>query len=350
MYYKYPINDVHIHAFNLEMAGEVIRMVQELGYEKFAMLSGSNYMPRWTPNNLLCAHIKQLAPGQAYAFASFNYPEQGVPDAAELLRQAKLFRALGFDGIKMMDGKPTMRFRTGVPLDDPRYDPMFSYLESEGVPVLYHVNDPWEFWHWDAMPDWAKVHGRDLFYGDPGNPSKEQIECEAENILKKHPDLKIIFAHWFFTSTDIERTEQLFRDYPNMSYDITPGWEMFESFQEKYGPWRQFFIDHSDRILFGTDTVSDHWRETVGCLRRVMETDEEFVAFEERCKGLKLDGDALRHIYYDNFFKYLPAQPAPLDVDGLLIYAEALRESTASFADAAQIASDIEAFDAALRA
>lgn len=349
MYFRYPINDAHIHAFTLEMADEVVRMADELGYEHFNMLSGSNYMPRWTANNLLCARIKQLAPGRAYAFASFNYPERGVPDSDELLRQARLFRALGFDGIKMMDGKPAMRLRTGVALDDARYDAMFDYLEETGLPVLYHVSDPWEFWHWDAMPDWAKAHGRALFYGETGNPGKEQIEREAENILKKHPRLKLIFAHWFFTSTDIARTEQLFCDYPNMSYDITPGWEMFESFQEKYDEWRPFFIEHADRILFGSDTVSDHWRETIACLRRAMETDEEFWAFEEKCKGLDLPEAPLRKIYYDNFFRYLPKQPAKLDVDGLLAYAEDLKRSVKGFKDEAEIASDIEAFAGALK-
>lgn len=327
MFFQYPVNDVHIHAFSLETADATLAMVEELGYHKFNMLSGASYLPRWMANNLLCAYIKAKSRGKGYAFAAVHYPETGIPSAEDMLEQVKLYRSLGFDGIKMMDGKPTMRRRIGVPLDHPDYDPMFSYLEETGFPVLYHVNDPWEFWYWDKMPQWAKAQGKLLCYGAEGYggyPTFEEIETEAINILKKHPRLKIIFAHFFFTSTDLEKTRHYFDTYPNMSYDITPGWEMFESFAQRYDDWRQFFANYSHRILFGTDTYSGHWRETVGCLRRVMETDEEFVAFEERCKGLDLDAKTLQNIYHHNFYRYLPQEPAPLDIPGLLAYGETL--------------------------
>ena len=74
---------------------------------------------------------------------------------------------------------------------------------------------------------------------------------------------------------------ELLDRYPNLYLDITPGWEMFENFAKDREYWRNFFGRHSRRILFGTDTFSDHWMETVTCLQRVMETDETFVAFEE---------------------------------------------------------------------
>lgn len=326
MFYKYPVNDIHIHAFTLEAAEATLAMTEELGYEKFNMLSGASYLPRWWANNLLCAYIKAKSKGRGYAFAAVNYPENGAPSAQEMLRQVKLYRALGFDGIKMMDGKPTMRRHIGIPLNDPSFDPMYDYMEETGFPLLYHVNDPWEFWHWDKMPQWAREKGRDsgVYYGEGGYPSKEQIETEAIDILEKHSRLKVVLPHFFFTATDLDKTRGYFQKYPNMSYDITPGWEMFESFAEDYDNWRQFFIDYADRIVFGTDTYSDHWRDTVGCLRRVMETDDEFVAFEENCKGLKLEGKPLRAIYYDNFFRYLPEEPAKLDIAGVLEYGQSL--------------------------
>ena len=46
-------------------------------------------------------------------------------------------------------------------------------------------------------------------------------------------------------------------------------------------------------VLYGTDTFSDHWQETVGCLQRVLETAEEFTAFEEHCRGLDLPDSVL---------------------------------------------------------
>lgn len=326
MYYKYPISDVHIHAFHTADANNTIKMVEELGYEHFVMLSTCSIDPEAIGNNLLCAYTKLASKGKGYAFAAVHYPEIGVPTAEDMLSQVKLYHELGFDGIKMMDGKPAMRKLIGVPLDDPCFDPMFSFMEEMDIPLLYHVNDPDEFWTWELMPEWAKADGDRLFYGRGDYPTKQEIENEAVRILDKHPKLRVIFPHFFFTSTNYDRTKYLLDTYPNLLYDITPGWEMFESFAQDYDRWRQFFIDYSHKILFGTDTISPHWRDTVGSLRRVMETDEEFVAFEENCKGLKLDGESLENIYKNNFDKYLPNAPRNMDVNGLLNYAKTLEK------------------------
>lgn len=330
MFYKYPISDVHIHAFDVNAAHDTLAMVKELGYEKFVMLSGASIFPEFMGNNLLCAYIKLKAQWQGYAFAAVHYPETGAPSAQEMLRQVQQYHALGFDGIKMMDGKPNMRLRIGIPLNSEVYDAMFSFMESVGMPLLYHVNDPTEFWHWDQMPEWAQKMGKDVYYGGGEYPSKQQIEDEAVDIMNKHPKLRVIFPHFFFTADNLPRTEELFAQYPHMLYDITPGWEMFESFAARYEEWREFFIRNSTRILFGTDTYSGHWRETVGCLRRVMETDEEFVAFEENCKGLALEGQPLQNIYKHNFDAYLPNPPRPMEVPKLLEYGKTLLEPAAA--------------------
>ncbi|MDR2629882.1 MAG: amidohydrolase [Spirochaetaceae bacterium] len=324
MYYKYPISDVHIHAFNRAFADETLDMVRELGYAKFVMLSGASIFPEFMGNNILCAAIKLKSSGRGYAFAALHYPEEGISGPEEMLAQAARYHELGFDGIKMMDGKPNMRLRIGVPLNDPAYDPLFSFMESVDLPLLYHVNDPVEFWTWDLMPQWAKKMGKEVFYGDGRYPSKQQIEDEALGILDKHPRLRVIFPHFFFTAVNRERTRRIFDAYPNVSYDLTPGWEMFESFAQDYEGWRQFFIDYSHRILFGTDTISDHWRETVSCLRRVLETAEEFTAFEEHCRGLALDGDVLKNIYQHNFDRYLPNPPRTMSLAGLRAYGQSL--------------------------
>ncbi|HWR22551.1 MAG TPA: amidohydrolase family protein [Feifaniaceae bacterium] len=324
MYFKLPICDVHIHAWDMDSARETLSMVDELGYEKFVMLSAASYALEAVGNNLACAWVKLNRPGRGYAFAAAHYPENGAPSAADLLKQTELFHALGFDGIKMMDGKPNMRRRIGVPLNSPVFDEMFSFMEDKGIPLLYHVNDPWEFWEWDKMPEWAKAMGGRVYYGGGVYPGKRQIEDEAVDILNKHPRLRVVFPHFFFTAADIGRTKELFDAYPNMSYDITPGWEMFESFAERYPEWRRFFMDYSSRILFGSDTISGHWRETVSCLKRAMETGEEFTAFEERCKGLDLPDETLADIYKNNFGRFIPFPPRPMDTARLIAYGESL--------------------------
>ncbi|HQN63754.1 MAG TPA: hypothetical protein PLG96_09665, partial [Flexilinea sp.] len=99
---------------------------------------------------------------------------------------------------------------------------------------------------------------------------------------------------------------------------------MFESFANRYEESRDFFRKYADRIIFGTDTISDHWRTTVGNLRRVLETDDRFVSFEENCHGLNLDEKTLRQIYIENYHKFLPAKPAEMKIDEIIAYADRL--------------------------
>ena len=112
--------------------------------------------------------------------------------------------------------------------------------------------------------------------------------------------------------------------YPNLFFDITPGWEMFENFAKDREYWRSFFSKYSHKILFGTDTFSDHWKETVTCLQRVLETDEKFVAFEENCIGLDLDEETLHDLYFNNYHKFIRNLNKKIDVDMVLEYADTL--------------------------
>lgn len=326
MFFSYPVSDIHIHVFNKADAEGVLQMADELSYEQFNILSAASLSQRFAANNLLTAWLKLKEPQRCHGFSGFIYPEHGAPTAESLLRQAHEFHELGFDGIKMLDGKPGIRRRIGVPLDDPLYDPMFSYLEEQDWPVLYHVNDPIEFWSWDRMPDWAKAMGDRVFYGNGAYPHKDVIESEVIHVIEKHPQLRIILPHFFFIADDLDKAASYLEHYPNLLLDITPGWEMFESFADHYESWRDFFRCYADRIFFGTDTISPHWRETVSNLRRVLETDETFFSFEENCHGLKLDETTLRQIYIGNYRHFLPAQPGKMQLDDLLIYAEELEQ------------------------
>ena len=80
--------------------------------------------------------------------------------------------------------------------------------------------------------------------------------------------------------------------------------------------------------MFGTETFSDHWKETVTCLQRVLETDEKFVAFEENCIGLDLDEETLHDIYFNNYHKFIRNLEKPLNIDMVLEYADTLYDRT----------------------
>ena len=76
-------------------------------------------------------------------------------------------------------------------------------------------------------------------------------------------------------------------------------------------------LAESDRILI---LAFGRW----ACLRRVMETDEPFTAFEENCVGLDLPEKTLRDIYFNNYHKFIRRMDKKIDVDMVLEYADTL--------------------------
>lgn len=309
MYFKFPIIDTHIHVGEID---EIDKAVKQAEYEQYVLLSGS-LDPRCIWGNLELLQIKKKAPEKIYAYACFHRRMQGAPDADDLLQQAKVYQKAGFDGVKLIGGKPGIRKAVGVPLCDPCYDPMYDFLEENRIPVLLHSNDPVEFWSREEIPGWAIDAG---YYCDASYPTHEQIRTETIGILKKHPGLKMTIAHFFFLSNagQYELAEELMETYPNLTFDLCPGWEMFAGF-EKDERWRGFIEKYADRLIYGTDIFGKGWEERIKCLRSSLETDEVYGNGDGyRCKGLKLSNDALKKIYRDTYRTFIqPDMPKKVD-------------------------------------
>ncbi len=313
------IIDAHVHIYDtIDEIDAVERIRQESGFAAASMaccpVGCSNYS---TVNvNWASLYLKALKPGQIYVFTGVDYSRPGVfQDGESLARQAREFMEAGADGFKMLEGKPDARKKVGIPLDSPFYDPFYRYLEANQIPVISHVADPEEFWDASKVSEWAKSYG--WFWGDSTFLPKEELYREAEGVLRKFPGLRVIFAHFFFLSADVDRADRFLERWPNVSFDITPGMEMFHNFTKRPDEWRDFFTKWADRIIFGTDNTAGRLTESdpgghVGyCLRKAhdmrtfLETDEAVFSG----KGIKLDEPALGKIYASNFERLAGATP-----------------------------------------
>jgi len=242
-----------------------------------------------------------------------------------LVAQIDRYRALGCDGIKMLNGKPNYRKSAGLALDSVIYDEYFAHLEKTGFPVLWHVNDPEEFWDPAAAPEWAKGPG---WLYDETFPTSESIYAECERVLEKYPKLTIIFAHFYFLSDDLPRAAALLDRYPNVSFDLAPGIEMLHNFTKRPAEARDFFIKYQDRIVFGTDFAPRGLQSRIWVVRNFLETEEEFhVPTDERLfwpdhrtmiRGIALPGEVLSKIYAENFQRLTAPAPSRLD-PGLVV-------------------------------
>lgn len=245
--------DFHVHILDDIPVEESIRHFKELcerkGYEGVGIMSlvhddTTGYRPHANRDALT---IKE-ALGKSYAFASLDHQY-------DFVEQAKEYMAQGFDGIKLLEGKPSCYRINGLGYDHPRFEPFFTYCEAEQIPLMIHVNDPKTFWDAERVSESAKRNG--WFYGDGTMPSHEDFKQVLENVLARHPNLRAAIAHMGFYADELPRAAELLDTYPNLRLDITPALPIYVQLCETPMESKAFFEKYHTRLIFGTDAYND---------------------------------------------------------------------------------------------
>jgi predicted TIM-barrel fold metal-dependent hydrolase len=328
-----PILDGHIHFPHPALVDDLLDLSQSMGVRRMNLVStpdldGANHNPA-------LIRFKLHAPEKAYCCGALDYfsvlaaPERARQAMAE---QVLTLKAAGFDGLKILESKPMVRKIIGLPFDGPAYAEMWSLVEDLGLPIVWHVADPESFWDGALCPDWARQAG--WFYGDGTHPSKEQLYAEVDHVLERHPNLKIIFAHFYFLSADLERAAAFLEGHPHVYFDLTPGSEMYFNFSLQPEMARSFFIQFQDRLIYGTDIGASaigqvdlkafDRPESLGrawFVRRFLEHEGAFslppgvshwASTGMHLEGLALPLAVLEKIYFRNFEALFGTTPAAL--------------------------------------
>jgi predicted TIM-barrel fold metal-dependent hydrolase len=352
------IIDCHVHMGGIDGEEDMLAILEVTGIAKMGLVSIQDAAAgRGLPQSL---YMKARHPDRFFVFAGLNHAAQiagrdvGAPGLAE---QAEAFAAMGCDGIKMIEGKPTSRQRMDIPVTDAYFADYWARVEELGLPIIWHVNDPEEFWDPEKLPGWAREHN--WGYG-PDDVTKEELYAEVEEVLARHPSLKVIFAHFYFLSADLDRAGLFFDAHPNVCLDLAPGIEMLYNISRDLEAGREFFTRYADRIVFGTDLANGlsiaEARVRAGIVFRWLETDDTFRVPEEAdfllgppedgvVHGMSLPDDVLRRIYRSNFARVVGPAPMPLDpvaaaeeCERLAAIAEAVSGTPAAETEAARVA------------
>ena len=308
--------DAHIHALELESLEQLEQLAAVevgYGYRRWNWLSASAMAD--ASQNAVALYMKWRFP-DCYAFAGFDHEGQfgGQGLAAGL---AELIE-IGCDGLKMIENKPTERIRLGLSVLDPGIDEALSWLESAGVPALMHVGDPAPFWDPERVPDWARANG--WFYGEGDYVGLDELYAEHETMLARHPQLQVIFAHFFFMSDAPQRLADCFERFPNMHVDLCSGSEMYVDFARDPAFWRDFMARWRTRLIYGTDNTPPSGRadqfsaDMINTMQQGMLLDTAPVPFwDQQLAGLGLDAETLRALTRENFLRLVGGPPRPLD-------------------------------------
>jgi len=312
---------------------------------------------------------KQLYPDKFYCFSepdpSVFYLHQndlGEYLCADLQKQLDM----GADGIKLLEGKPQVRKKYPIPdFDLSVWEPFWKYMEEKQIPILMHLNDPENFWNINEVPSFAKTQG--WFYDESYVNNEDQYQ-QMLNVLNKHKNLKISFAHFMFLSKQLDRLAIILDSFPNVYIDLTPGIEMYENFSLDIGKTKAFFNKYIDRIMYGSDIggrcvlmgedkafdiIENNLRPklVLNFLTSkndlLIESDDHYLInrkpFTMHC--LNLDNESLDKITYQNFERFVSVNPKPLNLSLIDEYKDDLRNKIKTMADQYNFKQDYSIFD-----
>lgn len=320
------IIDSHVHLRNLDHLGALRENRAATGVSRMNIVCVFGHDT--VSDNPPGLAAKALYPDEFTLFCGLDHANAlsgGRLHAPSYAEQATHLWDLGVDGFKLIETKPNYRKMLGLSLTDPVFGGFFEFLEQGGMPLVWHVADPEEFWHPERTPKWAAAQGWGY---DSTYESPDTLYSDVWTVLKRHPRLQVIFAHFFFWAGKLGEAERLFDSYPGVHFDLAPGIELLYTLSRDVDLAREFFIRHQDRIIFGTDIFGSNTtleaRERSGLVRRFLETDDEFRVGDDAdfllgppeegvIRGLALPEDVLRKILHGNFQRLTEESPRPLN-------------------------------------
>jgi len=135
---------------------------------------------------------------------------------------------------------------TLVPFDSPAFDPLWSTAERLGIPVIVHLGGAYKGEH--QAPNGGM---RDVRW--------EILMLQRERVIRKHPRLHFIGAHWAGTAGDRPYLAEILEKYPNMFTEGGANQAKAE-FGELDSAEVAFFDRYQDQVMFGTDYMENTFR------------------------------------------------------------------------------------------
>lgn len=255
MYKGHRVVDGHVHYCAALPAEEFAEFLEGSGTD----MANVAVISRGTdaPDADGALRLKELYPGRFFVCGGLDteiYRRGGGDMGRRLAAHVRGLAARGCDGIKMLEGKPQLRRAFPIPdFDLPCWEPYWTLLEEEQIPLLMHINDPASFWDRENVPEWAAKMGWSY---DESYINNEEQYRQILTVLSRHPGLRVTFAHMFFMSESLGRLGDILDRYPNVMTDLTPGIEMYDAFSARPEETRAFFETYHDRIIYGTDIGS----------------------------------------------------------------------------------------------
>ena len=303
-----PIINVHEHIQSIDEADRLLKAMDQTGIARTVLVGSSwftvtlNQKDGFTRVDWNNRQILNIARRHAKRFMAWPTLDPQDPQKLEKLKE---YVSLGATGLKLYLGHGLHDQRPGatgyffhtVAMDDPGMLPVYAYLQKMGLPIMFHVN--------------------------PG-PKAPGFADEFIDVMRAHPDLKVIVPHFMLSSIRSSRLRAFLDAFPTVYSDISFGHDDFlraglKRISRRPDKFRKLFADYPDRFTFGTDVV----------VTAAPQKDAEWIAVRVRAyldmltktayttpilpgrtlRGLALDRAAVAKVLHENFERFIAMQP-----------------------------------------
>ncbi|MBS0001153.1 MAG: amidohydrolase family protein [Cyclobacteriaceae bacterium] len=144
-----------------------------------------------------------------------------------------------------------------IQVDDPRFHPVFEFIEKENKTLFMHIGDPPSYWQSygpDGRPDAWYREGRGVWnrIGEfKGEVSWETLMKARDQVLERFPGLRVIGCHLGSMAHDVSMLAKRLDHYD--SFAVETSYTMRELAGQPPEKVREFFLKYQDRIMYGSD-------------------------------------------------------------------------------------------------
>lgn len=215
-----------------------------------------------------------------------------------------------------------------VMIDDPRFDPVFSWLAGKKIPLVGHLGEPRNCWlPFEQMTtrndsSYFSRHPEYHMFRHPEMPSYEEQLAARDRMLEKNPGLVFIGCHLASLEWSVDELAHWLDRFPNTAVDLAARMgQLFFQTRDDREKVRQFFISYQDRLLYGTDIIDSGSSKPENFRKRIHDTwtsDWRYLTTDETLtrplingefRGLKLPKTVVDKIYSQNARKWYRAFP-----------------------------------------
>ncbi len=211
----------------------------------------------------------------------------------------------------------TLRDEAGrlVQCDDPRFSPVFAWIERRGVPVYLHIGDPIAAWQpLDEASPHYRYYSRNPHYhhhARPGAPSHADLMAAQAALIARWPGIRFIAAHFGALAHDVALVGAFLAAHPNAAVDSSARHaDLRQQARERVVA---LFEAYPDRIIFGSDWSAQYDAMDDAAAASLIEAQcarlaWDFAYFE---RELALSEAILAQFYHDNARAWLGLAAAP---------------------------------------